>query len=176
MLLEDNEPMAPANKNRLILPIQASHIEEALIIGRQDGFYETEMNWLEENNTVLWVQTGQLFKQIIDVEKSLVEAEASVSGRLLANRSVRLSVNDSEQGYKRASENYKQNRERYIFHSRIPGSKPQEEWNTEDALLEVFRDESLVAALMQIKHNRSRHSAAVSIGYFCLAEIPEVTF
>lgn len=165
--------MASASETKLTIPIQGIHITEALVEARaeEESFRGNEMTWLKEHNPLLWVQTNALFEKVIKQE-SPTEAEASVAGRLLGNRSVRLAVGDSGYGYMHASLNYQRNRESYINRPERHGSMPQRAWDNSIILLEVFGDLSVVSALMRINHDVSRHAAAVAIGYFCLAEVP----
>lgn len=166
--------MAASNETGLVVPIQGSHITDALHIARvdQEGFWQSEMNWLEANNPQLWLQTTQLFVKVIGTEGP-TNAEASRGGRLLGHYAVRLCAMEQNMDYRHAASHYQRNRQQARFQINTPGRQPTADWNTEATLSRIFDDEGLVTALMDIQSELSCHAAAVAIAFFCLPELPK---
>jgi len=83
-------------------------------------------------------------------------------------------VGEDEATYRQASANYQANLELDDLKLKQRGAKKPEAWDKEDTLLKVFNDHSLVNILLDIKSDRSRHSAAVTLGLFCLRKLPDL--
>ena|SRR5665213_2860519 len=172
--------MPSSSETGLVIPMRGSHVTIALAEARLEGdaFWGNERRWLEEHNPLLWQQTCQLFEKLMRASRGasgVGNAEASVVGRFLANRSVRLCVDGSPEEYLRASINYQEHRDFFVRRNSVPRNLSLKGWENEGVLTQAFADTELISALMDIKTDRSRHSAAVALGYFCLEKVPVIT-
>ncbi|HUD10359.1 MAG TPA: hypothetical protein VMR28_01655 [Candidatus Saccharimonadales bacterium] len=164
-------------KPQLVIPIDATHILGALDVARldQEYFRHLEMTWLREHNTPFMVIVQSGFEKMIR-HGGIDNGRASMMGCVLANHAVRLCVADELDGYSRASQNYRRNYDTDTIRLNQPGVSTKTRWDTKEVLDQVFGDEELTEAFMQIRHENARDAAAVTTGFFSLAEIPEVAY
>ena len=164
------------SEQKLLIPIQGAHVCEALATARtnQDDFCNSEMDWLKDNNPAFKEHTEKLFDALAYKHQDRPSAEAMLTGNLLGNHAVRLCTAETD-SYLKATENYHINRN--LDRLRWSGPvKPQGKlWDNEDILMNVFGDEDLAGALLEIKHDFARAAASSTIGYFCLLEMPRPT-
>jgi hypothetical protein len=164
-------------KPQLVIPINARHILGARDIARvdQDYFRKQEMGWLDKHNTLLKLIVQSDFEKMIK-HKGIDNGQALMMGSVLANHAVRLCVADDPDEYARASQNHQRNYEADIIRLKRPGVHITNPWNTKEALDQVFGNEELSEAFMKIHHDTTRDSAAVTVGFFSLAAIPEIAY
>ena len=159
----------------MVLEIEAIHVVSALEIARPDldGFRAEEMGWLEANNTYFKAHVENMFRKGIRLER-LEGGEASMLGHLLANRSVRVAIDDDLDEYAKAAQNCVKNLDEDAIRVNAPGAKFGNEWNSREELMRVFGRPQLVEALLEIKHDRSRDAAAFALGCFALETLPDL--
>lgn len=153
-----------------VIPIRAGHVRSALTIARQDpdSFRQEEMSWLEEHNPYLWNHFKELFEATVRT-KGIDSGSAVLLGDNLGSRAVRLCIDEEGMDYEIAKQNFMRNFEEDVKNEGINDAA----WDDEDALNRVFGNPDLTASIMEVRHSVARDGAAVTIGFLCLATIPE---
>ncbi len=171
--------MTYAENPKLVIPIQASHVREALCVARvdQDAFRETEMAWLKAHNSFLGQHIGELFGKMTR-SSGLEDGYALLAGCTLAHYAVRECGDNDPEAYELARKNYHRNlqaEEADLLRLGLRKRSPDESWNTEVGLLEIFGDEDLTTVIMDVNHDVARDSVAFTLGCFCLETLPGLT-
>jgi hypothetical protein len=162
--------MATIERPKLTVPLQCSHVRSALEKARANflTFRPNEMKWLAERGTPISEVAKGAYEYMILLSGNTETADPLLAGFVLGHHAVRRCVNEYcdyevvESNFLRNLDNPRRFRESTV-----------EAWNTQEILDSVFGDTELTAALMDVRDDTSRHSAAVTIGMLCLDKMPD---
>ncbi len=157
----------------LDLPLEAQHLNRALLKAREigDSFRAEEMRWLDKNNTYTAIHFQDMYRLKIDIS-GIVEADYFLRGCALGSAAVRLSSEESPFDYSRAINNYQNNLRSQTQKHSLRRNDFQKVYDNPLLLSRLFKDQELIDVIMSIVHPTARDATAVTLGYFCLKEIP----
>lgn len=162
--------MTHAPGSERVLPVvNGQHVIEALDEARpdQEKFRITERTWLEANAGKLAIDITRTYTAIMK-EVGPSRADPLLVGMMLGHRSVRLACEGDDRLYKNG----------LLNHERLTEIAPPQQavgWRVQHIPSIVFKgNDSLIAALNQIRHTDARDGASFIIANFTLGELPDL--
>ncbi len=171
--------MADVEKSPLVFPFEAQYVDAALAMGREDQerLRKEEVSWLQENSSYLYALFCGDFAKVIELS-GIDTGNAYWAGRAMGNRAIRLFLDDhTELDYEALATQYRANVE--VDNRRLGDRENPTRvvpWKSHEILTDLFGDERIAGALTKVRHETARETAAITIAFYCLSDIPESAY